>query len=206
VNDVAPKTSRGIRDRVGAFLGGRVVFAVVAAAMLLLTAIHNAAPLFGFGVVIATLWAGRWDMTFFGLSRLRLRDLLRASKYTVVVLLAVDAVAQPALERWFGVPPADLSMLQFLNGNLRNLILFLGFMWVVAAVGEEMVFRGYLMKGWARCLGDSDRNWLLGAVFTSVVFGLAHAYQGLSGVLSTALGESSRLSSTAGGIAWGRAC
>jgi uncharacterized protein len=155
--------------------------------MLALTAIQNSAPLFGFGVVIVTLWAGRWDLAFFGLSRLRLRDLLRASKYTVVILLAVDALAQPALERGFGVSPADLSTLQFLKGNVRNLILFLGFMWAVAAVGEEMVFRGYLMKGWARCLGDSDRNWLLGAVFSSVVFGLAHGYQGPSGVLSTAL-------------------
>jgi hypothetical protein len=45
------------------------VFAVVAAAMLALTAIHNVAPLFGFGVVIATLWAGRWNLGSAGAHR-----------------------------------------------------------------------------------------------------------------------------------------
>lgn len=175
------------RDRLGAFLLDRRTFLAVMVLTLALTGVGNAATLFGFAIVLATLWASRWDWAYLGLRRPRwARDLLRSAKYTLAIIVVVDALAQPAVDRLLGTSP-DLSGFQFLVGNELNLLLFLAFMWGVAAFGEEVFFRGHLMGGWARAFGGGNRFWLLGAGLSTLCFGLAHAYQGPSGVVTTAM-------------------
>lgn len=61
----------------------------------------------------------------------------------------------------------------------------LGQAWTLAALGEEMVFRGYLIRRMEDLLG-STRAGLSGAVVvSSTLFGLGHAYQGWAGVIAT---------------------
>jgi membrane protease YdiL (CAAX protease family) len=58
---------------------------------------------------------------------------------------------------------------------------------VLVAFLEELVFRGYLMTQLSLVFGG---NWLaamLSLLISSIVFGLAHWYQGRSGALSTGL-------------------
>ena len=52
---------------------------------------------------------------------------------------------------------------------------------------EEMVFRGYLTARVAELVGSSNRALAVAIVVTSAIFGLAHLYQGLSGVLGTGI-------------------
>ncbi len=61
-----------------------------------------------------------------------------------------------------------------------ELKLFLG-MSLAAGVGEEIVFRGYLLSYFDALVGPT------GAVLAStLIFGLGHAYQGVAGILKTA--------------------
>ena len=49
-----------------------------------------------------------------------------------------------------------------------------------------MVFRGYLMNRIADLVGRSRAGWISALLGSSLIFGLAHGYQGLAGIISTA--------------------
>ncbi|MBS2027366.1 MAG: CPBP family intramembrane metalloprotease [Deltaproteobacteria bacterium] len=82
---------------------------------------------------------------------------------------------------------ADLSRLDALRGNVPAVLQFLLEVWTTAAVGEEVLFRGFAIRQVTAALGDSVPARALAVIVSSVLFGLAHAYQGLTGVLSTGL-------------------
>ena len=93
---------------------------------------------------------------------------------------------EPAIARLTGRLP-DVGVFAGLQGNVRFLIVSLLVAWTLAAVGEEFVFRGYLLTRFARALGDTPRAWGGALVVTSVLFGLGHVYQGASGVITAGL-------------------
>jgi hypothetical protein len=97
-------------------------------------------------------------------------------------LLAIF-VTEPALARLTGVP-ADISDLRPLVGNFKLLLVLLVANWVLAAFGEELAFRGYLMNRVAGLSGSSRGAWWLSLVVVSVVFGACHyEAQGITGLL-----------------------
>ena len=57
--------------------------------------------------------------------------------------------------------------------------------WAVAVFVEEMLFRGFLMMELRRLLGDSRIGLATNLLLSSTLFGLAHWYQGVSGVIGT---------------------
>ena len=66
-----------------------------------------------------------------------------------------------------------------------NLVEFLAYspLAITAGVCEEFLYRGFALAALAKC---AMPIWLT-VVLTSILFGLAHAYQGRAGILSTAL-------------------
>ena len=104
----------------------------------------------------------------------------------VAVGVAMEALelfaTQPLLTRIFGQGP-DLHQLQRLIGNTQLLILGIVLAWVLAAFGEEAVYRGYLLNRCADLLGRSTTAWTASAVFITVLFGLAHFPQGPAGIV-----------------------
>jgi membrane protease YdiL (CAAX protease family) len=89
-------------------------------------------------------------------------------------------VTQPLLAKYFGKMP-DFSALGELHGNWKLLLLFLALTWTLAAFGEEMVYRGYLMNRVAGLFRDPKVAWTISLVLVSFVFGLAHIDQGITG-------------------------
>jgi uncharacterized protein len=95
-------------------------------------------------------------------------------------------VSQPLLVRLTGKQP-DLSDFQALHGNLKWTLILIGFAWTLAAFGEEMVWRGYLMNRVA-ALGKYTRMaWIVSLVAVNMVFGFAHSYQGITGLIDEGL-------------------
>ena len=78
--------------------------------------------------------------------------------------------------------PIDLRQFTSIEGNVFLLCLFLLLVWTLAAFGEEFVYRGYLMNRVAELAGGGGTAWALSLVVVSVLFGVVHAYQGISGV------------------------
>lgn len=91
---------------------------------------------------------------------------------------------EPMLRHLTG-KPIDLTMLEGLRGNLPLLLIWLGLVWTVVVFLEEGIFRGFLMTGLMRLLGTTRAALALNVLLTSSLFGLAHAYQGISGVITT---------------------
>jgi CAAX protease family protein len=91
-------------------------------------------------------------------------------------------VSQPLLIRITGKQP-DFSDFQAIHGKLKLLLLFIALAWTLAAFGEEMVWRGYLMNRVAD-LGKRTRlAWIVSLIAVHVGFGFAHSYQGITGII-----------------------
>lgn len=95
-------------------------------------------------------------------------------------------VSQPLLMRWTGKAP-DLDLFRALNGNVKWTALALFGAWTLAAFGEEMVFRGYLLNRIAGLVRSPRWAWVIGLVVSSAVFGAAHLGQGITGQLENML-------------------
>jgi hypothetical protein len=93
-------------------------------------------------------------------------------------------VENPLLYRLTGRYP-DLHTFDALVGNVRLLAILLALNLVLAAFGEEMVWRGYALPRVAESLGGSRFAWAASLVAVNVAFGLAHLYQGEAGIVQT---------------------
>ncbi len=94
---------------------------------------------------------------------------------------------KPALAAWTG-EYSDVSGFASLVGNLPMLLVLLVANFVLAALGEEMVWRGYALPRVAGILGGSRAAWGAALFGVNVGFGLAHLYQGPTGVIETGVG------------------
>jgi membrane protease YdiL (CAAX protease family) len=89
-------------------------------------------------------------------------------------------VTQPLLVKITGKMP-DLSDLGDVRGDWKLLLLFVALSWTLAAFGEEMVSRGYLMNRVAGLFRDPKLAWTVSLITVSFVFGLSHIDQGMTG-------------------------
>jgi len=97
----------------------------------------------------------------------------------------VAGLATMLTVRGLGLPGSDFGRFAHLQGNLPALLGMLAIVWSSAAVGEELVFRGFLQSRLQALLGTQRGAGLAAALLQAMVFGLAHAYQGLGGVIVT---------------------
>lgn len=89
-------------------------------------------------------------------------------------------ITQPLLVKLTGKMP-DLSDFNSLHGSWKLLLLFLALTWTLAAFGEEMVYRGYLMNRVAGLFRNPKIAWTVSLIVVNIVFGLGHIDQGLTG-------------------------
>ena len=132
------------------------------------------------------------------LRKLRWRNvgLTRNRSWPLILALGVGAgllmeafqlfVTQPLLVRFTGKQP-DLSDFQALHGNLKWTLIVLALAWTLAAFGEEMVWRGYLMNRFADILKHTRLAWFVSLIVVNIAFGYAHSYQGITGIIDEGL-------------------
>lgn len=99
------------------------------------------------------------------------------------ILFQVLALVQIKL----GGPTPDLSSFEQVKNNPWILLMFLVVSWTTAGFGEEVIWRGFIMKQLARIFGEERTGWALGLILSAAIFGLIHYYQGITGILMTAL-------------------
>jgi membrane protease YdiL (CAAX protease family) len=95
-------------------------------------------------------------------------------------------VVEPLLARLTGNLP-DVSQFAPLIGNKFFLFISIVISWTLAAFGEELAFRGYLMNRIADLVGSSPKGWAISVTLVSALFGLVHLYQGASGMIAITL-------------------
>jgi len=134
---------------------------------------------------------------------LRLREggwravgLTRPKNWSRIVLVALAiAILNQALSEYVTVPlvkhftgqSPDLSEFKPLIGNMKLALTAVVIVWTFAAFGEEMVYRGYLLRR-AADLGERSKvAYWIGLAYISVLFGVGHYYQGPAGVIDTTM-------------------
>ena len=104
-----------------------------------------------------------------------------------VAMEALELFAtQPLLIRVLNRAP-DLHQLQPLIGNAKLLILGILLAWVLAAFGEEAVYRGYLLNRCSDFFGRSTTGWIVSAILVTLLFGFAHFPQGITGIIENVI-------------------
>jgi membrane protease YdiL (CAAX protease family) len=61
-----------------------------------------------------------------------------------------------------------------LRGNVPVFLTLLAFTWPLAAIIEEMVFRGYLLNRLADLFGRGKAGWGVSLILSALMFSLAH--------------------------------
>jgi hypothetical protein len=89
---------------------------------------------------------------------------------------------QPLLTRLLGKPP-DLSNFAAVKGNLKFALVAIVLIWILAAFGEELVYRGYLMNRVAGLGRGTSTAWIVSLFLISALFGFSHYQQGLTGII-----------------------
>ena len=79
---------------------------------------------------------------------------------------------------------ANISSLEDIKHNTVGFVVMMIVVWVFAAFGEEMLFRGYYLKWVAELMGNSNIAWTCSAIIMAAYFGVSHSYQGMSGIIS----------------------
>ncbi len=119
-----------------------------------------------------------WHSLIFGISLGPGRILI----WTAVILLATyvstTLLLTPVLQK-SGVPPIDIRVLRdLIEGNITGFLIFvIPVSWGSAAIGEELLVRGFLLHRISSLSND-----VVAVILQAALFALAHFYQGLMGV------------------------
>lgn len=163
-----------------------VIIAVLLTSCILSFFIPSVPFIAGFGFALITLWSSGWEWPEFGVRSSHLwHTVLSAFAYAIILFVAVAFIVTPIFELTFG--EVYYGSFEWLRGNGSFSLFFLFFTWLVVVVTEEFVFRGYYLKHIAKAFGHSRLAWIVAAVLSSVIFGLAHQNLGVSGVFQTGI-------------------
>jgi len=105
----------------------------------------------------------------------------------VIVFLFMGLVLDPILSH-FGLekPSGVADRFQFFLGKPFLFITYLiTVVWVGAALGEELLMRGFLLNRLSDFIGKSKPAWIVSLMIHSIIFGMLHIYQGLAGIITT---------------------
>ncbi len=148
------------------------------------------------GIILATLFMKKRGMKWRQLGlrspktrREWLTDLLLALASVISVIVFMGLILDP-LVNYFGLesPTDSHDRFAFFLGKPIVFISYLiGVVWFGAALGEELLIRGYLLNRLVDFFGEGKHTRLVALCIQALIFGMLHAYQGLPGMIGTAV-------------------
>jgi len=109
-----------------------------------------------------------------------------------IVALAWDIVLKPTIDHVVAQmtganPHQDEEAFAMVTGNLPLFLFLLPIVWLFAAFGEEVFYRGYLMTRLEDLLGGGRLAVVGAMVAQAVIFALGHWYQGPVGMVGVGI-------------------
>jgi uncharacterized protein len=105
----------------------------------------------------------------------------------VVYQLVGTFAVEPILARLTSGQLPDVSGFRSIVGSEAPLAYWIALSWSLTAFVEEIAYRGWVLARFAECGRFTRGAWAGGVVASSALFGVVHAYQGLSGVFATGI-------------------
>jgi uncharacterized protein len=148
----------------------------------------------GIGVIVAiitialVIWQRGDGMQALGFTRPESWTVTILLSLVLGILLALlsSLLVEPLTDRLTG-SKHDHSMFDGLRGNFGALLKLLLLVWILVVFLEEVIFRGFLMLELSRLLGTGMVETAVNLLFSSILFGFGHWYQGKSGAMSTGI-------------------
>jgi membrane protease YdiL (CAAX protease family) len=110
--------------------------------------------------------------------------LSRAGEFSILTLVTGFTVIGIATA--LGYPPSQSAVLAQQPETLSGFLLDIVFgVWVGAAIGEELFFRGILLSKFTTLFGGGRSALVLAVLAQAIWFGAGHASQGVSGMIMT---------------------
>ncbi len=106
--------------------------------------------------------------------------------YALILFLVYFFILIPLVTS-FTEQAIDYSAFKNLQGNIFYALLALLYIWISAAFGEEIVWRGYFMRQFSHFFGKRYLSLGINAIFFASLFGYFHSYQGLTGQIITGI-------------------
>ena len=139
-------------------------------------------------MAVASLVARRTGFGSLGLARPASATRLAAKMFVFAAIWSLFqlGITMPVANHISG-DRQDLSGFDGLEGNLGMLVGLLLLSWTLAALGEEIAYRGYLLTRVREVAGGGRLGIVIGVLVPSILFGLGHTEQGLIGVVIVSL-------------------
>ena len=99
--------------------------------------------------------------------------------------IAINAVCLLLVFPAFGLKLPSFAALGTIKGDVGAYFYWLLLAWVSAALGEELLFRGFIWSRLERLVGGGKAAVLPALILQALLFSLGHLYQGLAGALVT---------------------
>jgi membrane protease YdiL (CAAX protease family) len=147
--------------------------------------IPNEVPiLFVLGLLSAQLRDGSWKAV--GLRwPVSWRKTILFALAAAVLRLALGALVIDPLTAHFWPPAIAPSGMNEIAGHWWVASQWLGLVWTFAAFGEEIGYRGYLLRRAADVGGRSKPAYWAGVLVVAVLFGYGHFYKGPAGMIDS---------------------
>lgn len=106
--------------------------------------------------------------------------------YGFLIQVTFTIVIEPGLSRLTG-EPVDISVFDEVRGDFAGFLVLLAIGWVVGGFLEEFTFRGFIVGRVRWLLGSGVAATWAGVLVAAVPFGIAHLYQGVTGMIATGM-------------------
>ena len=115
-------------------------------------------------------------------------------KHTIlIVIIAVVAIQlfglflKPYILELLGVANEAPAVYETIEGNNKQLIIYLIVSWTTAGFGEELIFRTFFMGQFIAFIHNFKYKWTTSLVISSLIFGLAHYDKGVDAIIVTGI-------------------
>ncbi|MBW6473519.1 MAG: CPBP family intramembrane metalloprotease [Anaerolineaceae bacterium] len=168
-----------------------MVIILVVSALLIITGLKKQPGIGILGaimIIVLFLWACGYPLSRIGFARPQnwfFTILMGLGLGLIIQLLSVMLI-EPLTEK-ITHSKHDHSIIDAVKGNWKVFLQWMLMVWILVAVIEEGIYRGYLMTEMKNLLGLGFFALIINLLYSSVVFGLSHGYQGSSGILSTGI-------------------
>ncbi|HEY0436417.1 MAG TPA: CPBP family intramembrane glutamic endopeptidase [Phenylobacterium sp.] len=102
-----------------------------------------------------------------------------------VAAIAINAVCVLLLFPALGLKLPSFAALGAVKGDAGAYLYWLLLAWISAALGEELLFRGFILSRLERLFGAGRGPMLAALVLQALLFSLGHLYQGPAGAIVT---------------------
>lgn len=153
--------------------------------LVVLGMINQVTFLISLGVMVFIHILRKSTLNEWGLSKPKSWPKIIFLSLTLAAVMMTISIGLDELINRYIEQPADISRFDFVKANIWTMLAVLLSVWLTAAFGEEILWRGYIMKNVALFLGDNKKAWIISLLVTSTLFGALHYYQGPVGMIKT---------------------